>query len=195
MFELHAIGETSDEPIQTLVPTKELSTFLLVVQDKEAIWDRWLGEKLALLELAARFECEAITVNVKRLLVYHYAKSTVADLFIEASNFNSSPIAKIAIAKINTDQFADRYSCAPDWETCMKYLRSTWQTRLTKLLWETQTVDQPKRKRKRNPEGRLVPIKPEKVIVRTSKSYKEIAAAFNPRSKVSLDFALSSCSG
>jgi len=193
MFNLDAVGTISDEPIQTLLPTKELFTFLLVVQDKEAIWDLWLAEKLALLELAARFECEAITINVNRLLEYHYAKSTVADLLIEASNLNSIPIAKIAIAKIGTDRLADRYSCAPDWEACIKYLRSTWQTRLTKLLWETKTVDEPKGKRKRNWEGRLIPLKPEKVIVRTSKTYKEIAAAFNPRSKVSLGFVLSSC--
>lgn len=195
MFNLHAVGNTSQEPIQTLLPTKELFTFLLVVQDKEAIWDLWLAEKLALLELAARFECEAITINVNRLLEYHYAKSTVADLLIEASNFNSVPIAKIAIAKIDIDRLADRYSCAPDWVTCMKYLRSTWQTRLTKLLWETQTVDQPKGRRKRNREGRLIPIKPEKVIVRTKKTYKEIAAAFNPRSKVSLVFVSGSYPG
>jgi hypothetical protein len=195
MFNLHAVGTTTDEPIQTLLPTKELFTFLLVVKDKEAIWDLWLGERLALLDLAARFECEAITTNVKRLLEYHYAKSTVADLLIEASNLNSVPIAKIAIVKIDINQFADRYSCAPDWETCMKYLRSTWQTRLTKLRWETQTVDQPKRKRKRNWEGRLIPLKPEKVIVRTKKTYKEIAAAFNPRSKVSLDFVVRSYPG
>jgi hypothetical protein len=195
MFDLHAVGATTDEPIQTLLPTKELFTFLLVVKDKEAIWDLWLGEKLALLDLAARFECEAITINVKRLLEYHYAKSTVADLLIEASNLNSIPIAKIAIAKIDTDRLADRYSCAPDWKTCIKYLRSTWQTQLTKLLWETKTVDQPKRKRKRNLEGRMIPLKPEKVIVRTKETYKEIAAAFNPRSKVIYDFVLSSYPG
>jgi hypothetical protein len=194
MFNLQAVGNTSDEPIQTLLPTQELFTFLLVVQDKEAIWDLWLAEKLALLELAARFECEAITINVNRLLEYHYAKSTVADLLIEASNLNSVPIAKIAIAKIGVD-WRSEHSSAPDWETCMKYLRSTWQTRLTKLLWETQTVDQPKRKRKRDLEGRLIPLKPEKVIVRTKKTYKEIAAAFNPRSKVSLDFVVGSYPG
>jgi len=183
MFQLDAVGDTSDEPVQTLLSTKELFTFLLVVQDKEAIWDLWLAEKFALLELAARFECEPIAINVKRLLEYHYAKSTVCDLLIEASNLNLVPIAKIAIAKIDTSYLADRYSCAPDWISCMKYLRPTWQTRLTKLMWKTKVVAPPNQKGKRKSKGSLASRKPEKVTVRTDKTYQEIAAAFNPSSK------------
>jgi hypothetical protein len=192
MFELSGVGDTTDVPIQTLLPTKDLFTFLLVVKDKEAIWDLWLAEKFALLELAARFECEDIAINVKRLLEYHYSKSTVADLLIEASNLDSIPIAKIAIAKINNDHWANRHSCAPDWETCMTYLRPTWQTALRQLLWKIQIVDRPDGKKKRKPNGRLGPRKRETILVRTDKSYKEVAAAFNPASEVSHDSVLSS---
>ena len=191
MFNLHAVGAISDEPIQTLLPTKELFTFLLVVKDKEAIWDLWLGEKLALLDLAARFECDSITIDVKRLLEYHYAKSTVADLLIEASNLNSVPIAKIAIAKIGVD-WRSEHSSAPDWETCIKYLQSAWQTELRGLLWETQAADRANQSRKRKPNGRLGPPEPETMIVRTSMSYEEIAAAFNPGSEVSHESVSSS---
>jgi hypothetical protein len=182
MFDLHAVGATTDEPIQTLLPTKELFTFLLVVKDKEAIWDLWLGEKLALLDLAARFECEAITINVKRLLEYHYAKSTAIDLLIEASNLNSIPTAKIALAKMETECQADQFSWFPD-----------WQTELRRLLWKThrRVVERPNEPRKRKRNGRLLPQERETIIVRTNKTYKEIAAAFSPASEVSHDSVMS----
>jgi len=197
MFNLLAVGDTSDEPIQTLLPTKELFTFLLVVQDKEAIWDLWLGEKLALLELAARFECEVITINVNRLLEYHYAKSTAIDLLIEASNLNSVSTAKIAIAKMEIEYQADRISWFPDWETWMKHLLPAWQTELKRLLWKThqRIVERPNEPRKRKRNGRLLPQERETIIVRTKKSYKEVAAAFNPASEVSHGSVRSSCSG
>jgi hypothetical protein len=193
MFDLHAVGATTDEPIQTLLPTKELFTFLLVVKDKEAIWDLWLGEKLALLDLAARFECEAITINVKRLLEYHYAKSTAIDLLIEASNLNSIPTAKIALAKMETECQADQFSWFPDWETWMESLLPAWQTELRRLLWKThrRVVERPNEPRKRKRNGRLLPQERETIIVRTNKTYKEIAAAFSPASEVSHDSVMS----
>jgi len=175
MFQLLAVGHASDEPIQTLLPAKELFTFLLVVQDKQAIWNLWLPEKFALLELAARFECKSITVNIKRLLEYHYAKSRAIDLLIEASNLNSIPIATIAIAKM----YRERPS--PDWKLWMKYLRPTWQTELKRLLWVVQPVDQSNRTKKRKLNSRPVAQKPE----RTNMSYIQIAAEFNPASEVS----------
>lgn len=179
MFKLPAIGDTSNIPIQTLLSANDLFNSLLAVKDREAIWDLWLPDKLALVELADRFDCEVIGKSAKRLLEYHYDKSTAMELLIEASNSNSIPTAKIAIIKMGADRLHLDYTERGDW---MEILRVGWQTELTRLLWKDQRADV-KQPRKRKPKGRLEPL--QWVKVRTDISFEKIAAAFRPKSDVS----------
>jgi hypothetical protein len=215
MFRSPHIGQDSDVPIQTFLPKGDLYALLEVITNQEyrtalqtrqhelfeihipsAISTLCLADKVGLAVLSDRLDCEVISILVKRSLDLYYACTGAVVLLTEASNINSIEIAKIAIEKMEDDNACRNLSYA-EWRGWARSLRPIWQIELSVLFWELQyrIVKRPNQIRQRKPNGRLVPREPERTIVRTNKTYKEIAAAFNPASEVSHYSVLSSCSG
>jgi hypothetical protein len=195
MFRSPHIGQDSDVPIQTFLPKGDLYALLEVITNQEyrtalqtrqhelfeihipsAISTLCLADKVGLAVLSDRLDCEVISILVKRSLDLYYACTGAVVLLTEASNINSIEIAKIAIEKMEDDNACRNLSYA-EWRGWARSLRPIWQIELSVLFWIRQ----------RKPNGRLVPREPERTIVRTNKTYKEIAAAFNPASEVSHD--------
>ena len=215
MFRAPHIGQDFDVPIQTFLPTDDLYALLEILSNQEyrtalhtrqhetykiyvpsAISTLCLADKLALTVLSDRFDCEVISILVKRSLDLFYACTGSIVLLTEASMINSIQVAKIAIEKMENNHACQNLSYT-EWRGWARSLRPIWQIELSVLLWELQyrIVNRPNEIRQRKPNGRLVPREPEKVVIRTNKSYKEMAAAFNPASEVSHDSVRSSCSG
>ena len=211
MFRSPHIGQDSDVPIQTFLPKDDLYALLDVISNQEyrtalqtrqhelfeinvpsAISTLCLADKVGLAVLSDRFDCEVISILVKRSLDLYYACTGAIVLLTEASNINSVEIAKIAIEKMEDDNACRNLSYA-EWRGWARSLRPIWQIELSVLFWELQyrIVKRPNQIRQRKPNGRLVPREPERTIVRTNKTYKEIAAAFNPTSEVSHDSVMS----
>jgi hypothetical protein len=211
MFRSPHIGQASDVPIQTFLPKDDLYALLEVISNQEcstalqtrqhesfdinvpsAISTLCLEDKVGLAVLSDRFDCEVISILVHRSLDLYYACTGAIVLLTEASYINSVEIAKIAIEKMEDDNACRNLSYA-EWRGWASSLRPIWQIELSVLFWELQyrIVKRPNQIRQRKPNGRLVPREPERTIVRTNKTYKEIAAAFNPASEVSHDSVMS----
>jgi hypothetical protein len=178
MFAFRSLWETPDVPIQTLVPTDDLYIFLLTIGNPEWSWRLTLEKKLALVELADKFDCKLLRRKVRRSLDNYYESSTAMNLLTVASDMNSVPMARIAIRKMKDDYQCRRHLSYTVWWDWIKDVRPRWQTELTGLIW----VSQYKVKR---PNGSTRYVNPEfgsETTVRQSrKSYQEIAAAFDPQ--------------
>jgi hypothetical protein len=194
MFELDGLTAGSQAPIPVLVPADGLLTLLVIVEDRfnhrqedqscfrQAIRRLPIKDKLVVQELADRFDCEAISARVKLSIKDYYARNPGSKLLTKASKTNSLMAARIAIAKLDTDQvFLDK-SIYRNWWTLIKDLRPSWQVELTRLVWKNQyeLVNRPDQPRATHPSGRRVAREREIIMVQTTSSWATIAAAFNP---------------
>jgi hypothetical protein len=177
MFAFRSLWETPDVPIQTLVPTDDLYIFLLLIENPEGSWRLTLEKKLALVELADKFDCKLLRRRVRRSLDDYYESSTAMNLLTVASNLNSVPMARIAIKKMEDDYQCRRHLSYTVWWDWIKDVRPHWQMELTGLIW----VFHYKVKR---PNGSTWYVNPdfesETTVRQSHKSYQEIAAAFDP---------------
>jgi hypothetical protein len=111
-----------------------------------------------------------------------YASLGAWELLEVASEANSLPIAKSAIIKMTHDKRLPIYDIS-EWWTLMSSLRPTWQLELTKLVWvfQKEIVDRPLQERRTLLNGRKEARMREAIMVQSSESYEEVAAAFNPQ--------------
>jgi hypothetical protein len=178
MFGFRSLWATPEVPLPTFIPTDDLYIFLLLVENPEGFWRPTLEKKLALVELADKFDCKSLGSNVRRSLGAYYESCTAMNLLTVASDMNSVPMARIAIRKMKDDYQCRRHLSYTVWWDWIKDVRPRWQTELTGLIW----VSQYKVKR---PNGSTRYVNPEfgsETTVRQSrKSYQEIAAAFDPQ--------------
>lgn len=146
-----------------------------------------LKDKIRLEEMADRFDCEVINISVKHSLDIYYSSMTPTELLIIASNIDSVPVAKAAITRMQNDYDCRTRRIYRIWWTFIEGLRPSWQLELTKLFWDNdrQLVDRPLETPKRTITGRRRPRTRECVLIRTSRTFKEIAEAFNPKPEVS----------
>jgi hypothetical protein len=203
MFELPTPAGGSTIPIPTFVETRDLCDFLVIVEDQNgkaelktyvheggwvhiplAISKMWYEERLRLIETADRFDCEAIVADTRLSLEVYYAALGAWDLLTVASKSNSIPLAKKAIIKMQGGEPAFAHF---EWWTLMSHLQPSWQIELTRLVWSFQSelVNRPQQEHKIRPDGRREPRKRETIMIQTSRSYQELADAFNPDSEVS----------
>jgi hypothetical protein len=205
------ISNPSDDPqssVPTFVTTEQLYILLVIIEDqvdcksfesieyegkevciRVAIELLSLKEKVCLEEMADRFDCEVINISVKQSLGSYYSSETPWELLTVASNLDLVPVAKAAIIGMQHD-----YDCATRriyriWWTFIEGLRPSWQVELTKLFWDSnqQLVDRPHDTPRRTITGRKRPRTRECVLIRTGRTFKEIAEAFNPKLDVSLE--------
>jgi hypothetical protein len=179
MFSFRSLWQTPDVPIQTLIPAGDLFTFLSVIENQEGFWRPTLEGKLALVELADKFDCETIGKSVRRSLDHYYESSTAMNLLTVASNMNSVPIARIAIRKMKNDYQCDRHLSYTVWWDWIKDLRPRWQMELTGLIWVFQyKVNRPSEGKMKDAD---VDFGSETTVRHSHRSYQEIAAAFDPQ--------------
>jgi hypothetical protein len=177
MFAFRSLWETPNVPIQTLVPTDDLYMFVLLIENPEGSWRPTLEKKLALLELADKFDCKSLRRNVRRSLDDYYESSTAMNLLTVASNMDSVPMARIAIRKMESDYQCRRHLSYTVWWDWIKDVRPRWQIDLTALIW----VFQYKVKRTNGSTRYVNPdFGSETTLSKSHKSYQEIAAAFDP---------------
>jgi hypothetical protein len=177
MFAFRSLWKTPDVPIQTLVPTDDLYIFLLLIENPEGSWRLTLEKKLALVELADKFDCKLLRRRVRRSLDDYYESSTAMNLLTVASNLNSVPMARIAIKKMEDDYQCRRHLSYTVWWDWIKDVRPHWQMELTGLIWVFHY-------RVKRPNGSTWYVNPdfesETTVRQSHKSYQEIAAAFDP---------------
>jgi hypothetical protein len=188
-------------PIPTLLQVEDLYIFLWTVRDQDdcpnlltiehegeevymptVIHGLSVQESFRLIDVADRFDCEAIGTSAKLSLEVFYASLKAWELLEVASEANSLPIAKRAIIKMTHDKRLPIYDIT-EWWTLMSNLRPTWQLELTKLVWvfQKEIVDRPLQERRTLPNGRKEARMREAIMVQSSESYEEVAAAFNPQ--------------
>jgi hypothetical protein len=188
-------------PIPTLLQVEDLYIFLWVVRDQDdcpnlltiehdgeevhiptVIHGLSVQESFRLIDVADRFDCEAIGTSAKLSLEVFYASLGAWELLEVASEANSLPIAKRAIIKMTHDKRLPIYDIS-EWWTLMSSLRPTWQLELTKLVWvfQKEIVDRPLQERRTLLNGRKEARMREAIMVQSSESYEEVAAAFNPQ--------------
>jgi hypothetical protein len=188
-------------PIPTLLPVKELYVFLWIVRNQDnspkvyqidhegekvhlsaAIYHLSLKECLQLKNVADRFDCEAIGLGTRLTLENFYARLGAWELLEAASEVNSIPIAKRAIIKLTHDKRLPIYDIT-EWWSKMSSLPPLWQLELTKLVWvfRKDIINRPHSERRTLPNGRKEARLREAIMVQSSKSYEEVAAAFNPQ--------------
>ena len=198
-------------PIPTLLPVDDLYIFLWVVRDQDdcpnlftidhegeevhiptVIYNLSVQDSFKLIDVADRFDCEAIGTSAKLSLEVFYASLGAWEILEVASEANSIAIAKRAIIKMTHDKSLPIYDIT-EWWSMMSSLQPTWQLELTKLVWVFQKdiVDRPHQNRRTLPNGRKEARMREAIMVQTSRPYKEVAAAFNPQSEVSHSQAFS----
>jgi hypothetical protein len=207
MFDLPSPSEEdSGLPIPTFVSAADLYTFLRVVEDQvncKVLLDRWYDDtkvripasihnitgrnKFILEELADRFDCEKIALNVKHSIHDTYANFSGFNILYRASQANSIPMAKMGIIKLESAIENYDKSLYSKWWSMMEGIRPSWQIEITKLVWKNQheLVNRPGQPRQVLASGRYAARKRETIMVQATSSWKEIAAAFNPKSEVS----------
>ena len=195
-------------PIPTCILAKDLWLFLGVVKDQGDCYELSeythdgtkvqvpaiihglsVEDTLKLVELADRFDCEAIGVSAKMSLEIFYATLDSYELLEVASSINSIELAKRAIIKMPNDMPITRLN----WWKNIRKLRPKWQIDLTRLIWVFQRdfVNRPPGMFRTLSEGRRQSRTREAMMVQTIKSYEDVAAAFNPDSEVSVEQAFS----
>jgi hypothetical protein len=203
MFDLPVPTDGHPITIPTFVPANDLYTLLVVIDNQRdfhipkltklihlgvkievptMIHKLSLVEKVTLQEVADRFDCEAIGVDVKHYLDIYYSSLTALELLAVASKVESVPVARVAITKMaEYSEFRSR-STKHKWWTMIEDIRPSWQIELTKLFWEfQQELVNPHLERGRRNNGSRLPRTRETIMVQTTMSHEEIAAAFNPR--------------
>lgn len=204
MFDLPALSDDPLVPIPTFVAAKDLRSFLVIVEDRKyhpklysegnelagppsRVTRLPLVDKVALQELADRFDCESISNTVKRILAAYYSARTALKLLEEASQVESLTVAREAIKRLGTDHEVWSGALYSKWWHTIKGLRFNWQVELTSLVWENQyeLVNRPGQQRKILPSGRYAARKREAIMVKTTRSWQDIADAFNPNVEVS----------
>lgn len=200
MFDLTGLTDDESAPIPTLVTTEGLSTLLVVVEYQVADTDFLTGQldhsenssflaamsqlsikdKVELQELADRFDCVAISASVTSSLQEYYDNHTGLGLLAAASKANLVAVARVAIRKLGHDRGPHIEFLYRSWWDLLKDLRPTWQIELTRLAWVNQyeLVDRPNRPRTQS--GKRKARTRETVMVQTTSSWAEIAAAFDP---------------
>jgi len=151
MFELPGLTAEPETAIPTLVPAEELFQLLSIIDievssvqsDKEVKIGRVVTQlsieaRLAILELADRFDCEAISVKVQEHISAYCKTRTGLQLLAAASSTNSVKVARLAIARLGSDQECWSGSLYSKWWILIGSLRPDWQIELTKLVWENQ---------------------------------------------------------
>ena len=177
MFAFRSLGASPDIALPTFIPTDDLYVLLLLIEDPERFWRPTLEKKLALVDLADKFDCEVLGRNVRRSLDDYYESSTAMTLLTVASKLNSVPMARTAIRKMKNDYQCRRHLSYTVWWDWIKDLRPGWQTELTGLIWVFQY-----KVRNSNGGTRYVnaDFGSETTVRQSHKSYQEIAAAFDP---------------
>jgi hypothetical protein len=192
-------------PITTLLPAEDLYVFLWMVRDQVDCTELYqivhkgeeahmsvtlyrlsVKDSLKLVDVADRFDCEALGTSAKLALEVFYATLGAWELLEVASEVNSIPIAKRAIIKMTDDTDLDIDDLS-DWWALMRSLRPTWHIELTKLVWvfQNELVNRPLQERKTLSNGRKEARMREPIMVRTTDSWSEVADDFNPESEAS----------
>jgi hypothetical protein len=187
-------------PIPTLLPVEDLYVFLWVVRDQDnspelyqfdhegeevhipaVIYNTSVKDNLRLIDLADRFDCEAIGASANLSLEIGYASRSAWEVLEVASDANSIPMAKRAIIKMTHDNKLPICQLS-EWWSLISSLQPTWQIELTKLVWvfQNEIVDRPLQERRTLPNGRKEARMREAIMVQTTKSYEQVAAEFNP---------------
>jgi len=138
MFAFRSLWAAPNVPLPTFITTDDLYIFLLLIEDPERFWRPTLEKKLALVELAGKFDWEVLGRNVRRSLDAYYESSTAMTLLTVASDLNSVPMARIEIRKMKNDYQCRRHLSYTVWWDWIKDLRPRWQTELTGLIWVFQ---------------------------------------------------------
>jgi hypothetical protein len=207
MLDIPVLPEVARVAVPTFVPAEDLFYFLLAVQSEtqpglsgthihegvqmripEIINRRSLEEKAALLALTDRFDCATLARTIKRSINIHHDRLSSWQLMAVASKINCKAVAKRALIKMGDEEECvdggPRFTHSLWWEK-IQDLRPIWQIELNKLVWVSrqELVNRPQ-EYKWGANGRKISRTRETVLVQTTSSWKDIAAAFNPKSEM-----------
>ena len=199
MFNLPS-PDDSPLAIPTFVTADDLYIFLACIEDHEnciarsklthsgqtsilpnVIRKLTFVQKVVLQELADRFDCEEMGAAVSQSLAATYDSLSGIKLLRIANDIDSITVARAAIIKMGAEREWRTKSSYHTWWERVAGIRPSWQMELTRLTWEFQNeLVNRREERRRYSNGRRYPRSRETIMIQTTKSPEEIAAAFNP---------------
>jgi len=199
MFNLPS-PDDSPLAIPTFVTADDLYIFLACIEDHEnciarsklthsgqtsilpnVIRKLTFVQKVVLQELADRFDCEEMGAAVSQSLAATYDSLSGIKLLRIANDIDSITVARAAIIKMGAEREWRTKSSYHNWWERVASIRPSWQVELTRLTWTFQNeLVNRREERRRYSNGRRYPRSRETIMVQTTMSPEEIAAAFNP---------------